>query len=197
LNALDTRRAEPGDLDGLTRLLTEAFRNDPIWGWAFPEEAGLEAWWRLYVGSALRYPWVWIAGDFAAAAMWIPPGGDELTDEEQAQVAPLVHALVGERAADVLALVDRFEEAHPRSEPHYYLSLLGTADRHRGKGIGMALLAESLAEIDRQGMAAYLESSNPANDRRYARAGFAPVGEFTTPDGARTVTTMWRDAARA
>jgi hypothetical protein len=50
--------------------------------------------------------------------------------------------------------------------------------------------------MDRRGLPAYLESSNPANNRRYESVGFAQVGEFTTPDGARTVATMWRDAAR-
>jgi hypothetical protein len=57
----------------------------------------------------------------------------------------------------------------------------------------MALLADNLSEIDREGMPAYLESSNPANNDRYEAAGFAWRGEFTTPDGARTVATMWRD----
>jgi predicted GNAT family acetyltransferase len=57
----------------------------------------------------------------------------------------------------------------------------------------MALLAENLALIDAEGLPSYLESSNPANDARYERVGFVRVGEFTTPDGVRTVTTMWRE----
>jgi predicted GNAT family acetyltransferase len=57
----------------------------------------------------------------------------------------------------------------------------------------MALLAENLRRIDEEGMPAYLESSNPANDARYERAGFRRTGEFTTPDDTRTVATMWRE----
>jgi predicted GNAT family acetyltransferase len=57
----------------------------------------------------------------------------------------------------------------------------------------MRLLAENLARIDAEGMPAYLESSNPVNDRRYEGVGFERVGEFSTPDGAHTVTTMWRE----
>jgi len=64
---------------------------------------------------------------------------------------------------------------------------------HRGNGLGMALLAESLALIDAEGMPAYLGSSNPANDARYEGVGFRKVGAFTTPDGAHTVATMWRE----
>ena len=155
------------------------------------------SWWRLYVGSALRYPWVWIAGDFAAAAVWIPPGGAELTDEEEARVEPLLDELIGPRAPAVVELLERFDASHPHDRPHYYLSLLGTAERHRGQGIGMALLAECLRRIDEEGMPAYLESSNPANDARYERVGFRRIGEFTTPDGERTVGTMWREPAPA
>jgi GNAT superfamily N-acetyltransferase len=39
-------------------------------------------------------------------------------------------------------------------EPHYYLSLLGTRDEHRGRGLGMALLKENLARIDAERMPA-------------------------------------------
>ena len=58
----------------------------------------------------------------------------------------------------------------------------------------MALLAENLARIDEEAMPAYLESSNPDNDKRYERLGFRRVGEFSTPDGSCTVATMWREA---
>jgi hypothetical protein len=44
-------------------------------------------------------------------------------------------------------------------------------------------------------MPAYLESTNPANDRRYEGVGFERVGEFSTPDGQHMVSTMWRGPA--
>jgi GNAT superfamily N-acetyltransferase len=190
---VEVRRAGRDDLEGLTSLLAEAFHGDPLWRWAFPDAAGLTEWWRFYIAGALRYPWVWIAGDFAAASVWIPPNGSELTTEEEERIEPMLRELIGDRTPDVLTLLERFDAAHPTGEPHYYLSLLGTADAYRGRGIGMALLADNLSEIDREGMPAYLESSNPANNDRYEAAGFAWRGEFTTPDGARTVATMWRD----
>jgi GNAT superfamily N-acetyltransferase len=86
-----------------------------------------------------------------------------------------------------------FEAAHPRERPHYHLTLLGTHPDHRGKGIGMGLLADCLGLIDAEGMPAYLESSNPANDTRYERIGFRKIGAFSTPDGTHTVATMWRE----
>jgi predicted GNAT family acetyltransferase len=59
----------------------------------------------------------------------------------------------------------------------------------------MRLLAESLARIDEDHAACYLESSNPANNHRYERLGFAAVGAFHPPGRESVpVTTMWRDA---
>jgi GNAT superfamily N-acetyltransferase len=185
------------DLDALTQTLWLAFRDDPLWRWAFPDHARLEPFWRFLIASAQRYPFTSVAGDYDAAAVWIPPGGSELTDDEDARVEPLLRELIGARATQVLALLERFEDAHPTDRPHYYLSLLGTHPERRGEGIGMALLEESLARIDAEGAPAYLESSNPANDRRYERVGFRPVGGFSTPDGAHTITTMWREPRAA
>jgi ketosteroid isomerase-like protein/ribosomal protein S18 acetylase RimI-like enzyme len=189
------RIATEADLDGVTRALTAAFEHDPLWSWAFPDPAALAVWWRFCIRSALRYPCVWVAGDYAAASVWVPPGATELTEDEEARVKPLLTGLAGPRAGQIIELVSRFEASHPRDVPHWYLSLLGTAPDARGRGLGMGLLAENLSDMDAEGVPTYLESTNPDNNARYERLGFRQIGEFTTPDGARTVATMWRDAA--
>ncbi|MEO8091164.1 MAG: GNAT family N-acetyltransferase [bacterium] len=195
--ALPVRVATAADLDQLTALLTTAFESDPVWSWAFPDPSDLAVWWRFMIGSALRYPCVWITGDYAAASVWIPPEGVELTEDEEERVEPMLGELVGPRAPDVLGLLERFDASHPGETPHYYLSLLGTHPDYRGQGLGMALLAENLARMDAEGVPAYLESSNSANDRRYQRLGFKRLGEFTTLGGERVVGTMWREVEGA
>ena len=188
-----SRVATASDVPGITATLTAAFAGDPLWRWAFPDLDDLEEMWRICITSALRYPWLRMLDGAVAAAIWIPPGGTELTEQEAADLDPMLRSRIGDRADAVLELIDRFEQAHPQGPPHYYLSLLGTHPEHRGKGLGMELLAENLALIDAEGVPAYLESSNPANDARYERVGFRKVGALTTPDGAHTVTTMWRE----
>ncbi len=42
---------------------------------------------------------------------------------------------LGAEADNFRELGRRFDAAHPRAEPHYYLSLLGTHPDHRGKGL--------------------------------------------------------------
>jgi len=193
--------ASVADLDRVTEVMTVAFAGDPVWdGWAFPDpdpERRTEqrrAWWRFNVGSALRYLWVRMTDECETAALWIPPGGEELTHLEEEKLPALLHGLVGDHSETFLEGLGLFESSHPRREPHYYLSLLGTHEDHRGRGLGMALLAENLALIDTERMPAYLESSNPGNLHRYERLGFHKVGEFTLPAGGPTVDTMWRSA---
>jgi GNAT superfamily N-acetyltransferase len=189
-----SRRATPADLDRMAATLWSAFGEDPLWTWAFPGARKLDAWWRFLAGSSLRHRETWVAGDFEAVSVWIPPGEKELTESDEARVEPLLRELLGPRSEQVMELLERFEESHPKDlPPHHYLSLLGTHADYRGRGIGMRLLAENLACIDEQRLPAYLESSNPANEARYERVGFERIGNFETPDGSRTVAMMWRD----
>jgi GNAT superfamily N-acetyltransferase len=190
--AVVARVATRSEVPQVTEILAAAFRNDPLWRWVFRDPDGLAVWWRFLIGSALRYPWVFVGDDYAAASVWIPVGASELTPSEEDEVEPLLEELLGARAAMALELLERFEAAHPRERPHYYLSLLGVRPESRGAGLGMSLLAENLARIDREGAPAYLESSNPENVTRYERLGFERIGEFSTPDESHTVTTMWR-----
>ena len=193
-----TRPAIRDDLAAVTETISLAFHDDPTWTWGFPDaesrQAGYAAFWGLLIKGALRYPWVMVTESCEAAAVWIPPGGTELSAEDEELFAPLAEELFGSRAGDVLELIARFEANHPREEPHYYLSLLGTHPDHAGRGLGMALLAENLAQIDGEHLPAYLESTNPANNPRYERHGFVATGAFYPPHHDVPVTTMWRDA---
>jgi GNAT superfamily N-acetyltransferase len=195
---LAVRRATALDIDLVTSIITLAFAHDPLWAHALARPDGETAhhaeFWRLFVAGALRYPDTWLTSGGKAAAVWIPPGGTEMTPGQEQRLADLAADRLGPAAGDCLELVSRFEAAHPSAEPHYYLTLLGTHPDHRGKGIGMRLLAHNLDLVDAAHLGAYLESTNPANNRRYASVGFEPHGEFCYPGGGPVVTTMWRPA---
>jgi len=195
---LAVRRASPADADLVTEIISLSFAGDPLWAHAMALPGGGTAhhreFWRLQVDGALRYPWTWLAGGGEATSIWIPPDGTEMTPDQERRLQELAADRLGPAAGNYLELVSRFDAAHPRAEPHYYLSLLGTHPEHRGKGIGMRLLAHDLELIDAEHMPAYLESSNPANDHRYAGVGFEPHGQFCYPGGTPVVTTMWRPA---
>ncbi len=191
------RVAGPDDLDLVTTTIALAFEADPVWGPAMSGDrtarAAKATLWRILVEGALQYPWSSVVGDGAAVAVWIPPGGTELDDDGQAHLGAALEAVLGTEAAGRFHdLVDRFDANHPGEPPHAYLSLLATHPDHRGRGIGMALLASGLRRLDDLHLPAYLESTNPLNDDRYRSVGFEAVGGFLTIDESRAITTMWR-----
>jgi GNAT superfamily N-acetyltransferase len=192
---MESRAATTDDLQAIAVTLAGAFEHDPVWGWAFPQRDQLEVWWRFWVAAALPQGSVRMTEHAEAVTVWIPPGGVELPPVDEPHVAPLLRALIGDRAPLVLEVLDCFEANHPPDlPPHHFLTLFGTAPDHRGKGIGMVLLNETLTRIDAEHLPAYLESSNPVNIPRYEAVGFRPRATFELPEGNGTVTTMWRDA---
>jgi GNAT superfamily N-acetyltransferase len=195
---LTPRVAGADDLDAVIDTITVAFQNDPVWSWAFPDDAARPAqfrrWWPILVEGALGQGFTWLTPAAESISVWVRPGMPELTDEAEARVLPTLEELLGDRSRIVLEGLLRFEEAHPHDEPHYYLSFVATHDDHRGQGIGEQILAANLALIDGEHLPAYLESSNPKNLARYQRLGFEPRDEFSMPDNGPPVTTMWRPA---
>jgi GNAT superfamily N-acetyltransferase len=190
------RVADASEIGAVADTLAGAFFNDPVWGWAFDDPARRHdqhvALWTLFVAGSIEHRWVWTTPRYEAVSLWIPPGCPELTEPYAARLEPLLDELLGPRSALLVEVFNRFENAHPRKEDHFYLSLLGTHPDHRGRGFGMGLLAENLALIDAAGASAYLESSNPVNIGRYQSVGFERFGEFALPEGGPSVTTMWR-----
>ncbi|MFE9597319.1 GNAT family N-acetyltransferase [Streptomyces hokutonensis] len=197
-----SRVATVADLDAIVATFTSAFLHDPVWGPAFPDERRraeqAAVMWRVYAGSALRYPWTLVTPGVEAAAIFIPPGGVELTEEEAGGLEGRLAAVTDAGTARAITVVgEQFEAAHP-AQPFFYLTILGTHADHWGKGLGMGLVADGLARIDalgELGAPVYLESTNPVNNRRYESVGFEARDEIVT-SGGQVVTTMWRPATR-
>lgn len=192
------RAAGEADLDALAATLARAFEHDPVWSWCFAGEprerllAGLGAVFRFAAAAALDYGWVRLAGDAAAVALWTPPGEPEMSAADEERFPDAIAAACSAAAtARVLALMEAFERNHPADPQHFYLSVLGTHPDHAGQGIGVALVAANLEEIDAAGPPAYLESTNPANVARYERLGFVPDREAQLVADL-TATQMWR-----
>lgn len=198
--SVSPRVATQADVEAVAETLTLAFRSDPVWGpYSFPDEdrqiEQSRRIWAAYAQAAMRFPWTLVTPRCEAVAVWIPPNEPELTAEQEADFEALAVDVLGAAQAEVvLGALDALDSHHPQAEPHYYLSLLATHDEHRGRGLGMALLAACLERIDTERRPAYLESTNPANDARYRRLGFEPHGTITLANG-HVVTTMWREAA--
>jgi ribosomal protein S18 acetylase RimI-like enzyme len=191
------RRAEPADVATLTRMLVRAYMDDPIAVWMC-ESSGLrakllESLYSARLRAMLVDEGVWVNRERSSAAVWTPPGG------ERAGIRPnaaLIGCVLNPRLMARLPLLalgfSRMQRRHPRTPPHWYLSLLGTDPGAQGHGFGSAVLQPVLERCDADGVGAYLESSKPRNLGFYAHHGFRIVGELQLPRGPR-MWPMWRD----
>jgi hypothetical protein len=190
-------RASPQVVDAATETITGAFRRDPVWGVALQAPDGrdehLRPYWRLFVLGGMRYETVYVTPGAGTVSVWIPPGGSEVTEEQERSLRAIALSALGAApAAALFELWERFDDNHPQNEPHAYLSLLATRVDLAGRGLGQAHLAADLARWDAADVPTYLESSNPANDHRYERQGYRAVGRLETVLDGAVVTTMWR-----
>jgi GNAT superfamily N-acetyltransferase len=200
VGAVKTRVAERADLEAIGEALALAFEHDPLWGWAFEDAsrdrkiASLEAVFGFFAGAALDFGWVRVTDGVEAIALWIPPGSPEMTPADEERLPGVIAAACGPESADrVRELLDAFGRFHPHEPPHFYLSLLATHPEHAGRGLGVGLVADNLAEMDAGDppAPAFLESSNPRNVARYEALGFRPTRDVELVGGL-TGTQMWR-----
>ena len=82
-----------------------------------------------------------------------------------------------ERLDDMMRVFEQMDEYHPKA-PCWYLPMIGVDPACQGRGYGSALLRFALERIDRDGAAAYLESSNPRNVPLDERHGVEVIGNI-------------------
>jgi ribosomal protein S18 acetylase RimI-like enzyme len=173
----DVRSARSeSEQQAVVAVITLAFSTDPMARWTFPDPAAYLRVWpqlaRAFGGNGFAHGAAHLAGGEAAAAMWLPPG--VLPDSERLTALVEEHA-PSELQADLEGVFAQMETHHP-SEPCWYLPLIGVDPSCQGRGYGSALLRYALEQCDRDGMPAYLESSNPRNIPLYQRHGFEVIG---------------------
>jgi GNAT superfamily N-acetyltransferase len=192
------RLAVSSDLERMLDSLVEAFMSDPVVVWMYPDEhqrgPSLREWYRLTLRAGLRAGHTYTVSEGQGVAVWSPPSVPYLFDPriDGEAIAETLRRHLGNRTKEVFEGLMVFEGSHPREVPHFYLSMLGTAPRMQGKGLGGALLDEVLWRCDADGWPAYLETTLEQNVRFYERRGFRVTGDSAVPAGPR-IWFMWRE----
>ena len=173
-----TKIVSAGKADEAKAIATVAlaFASDPMMRWSFPDPAKymtvVPDFLRAFGGNAVTNGTADVAGEFAAVALWLPPG---VEPDGEAMGKIIENHMPAENMEDGGGLVEQMNKFHPH-EPHWYLPLIGTDPAHQGKGYGTALMKLALIPCDRDQTLAYLEASNPANIPIYERHGFELLG---------------------
>lgn len=186
------RLARADEADSVASVLTDAFVDeDGLNYWLRQGQAKDQARRRFFdaaVRAAIhpkRELWGAEAGGASplGAAIWLAPGvkAFDHTPLQQVMMLPLLIGIAGfsgmERGR---ALGGKLASFHPQ-QPHAHLVFLGVSPHAQGRGVGSALLKQTLAPCDQQGLLAYLETSTPRNVELYQRHGFEVTGEFELP----------------
>ena len=170
-----------------------AFASDPMMRWSFPDATRYLAvacdFIDAFGGHAVEHGSADEIADFAAVALWLPPG---IAPDGDAMGAIIAANMPADRMEDGGSLFEQMNRFHLK-EPHWYLPLIGADPVHQGKGYGSALIAHALERCDRDGLPAYLESSNPSNVPLYERHGFKIIGEIQSGSSPK-LTPMLRPA---
>ena len=137
---------------------------------------------------------VWVVdgpdGVLDAVAVWTTPGSAGIGDVF-ARLAPRLAEIAGDRA-DVAADTEAALAPHRPSRPAWFLATVGVRPGQQGRGLGAAVIRPGLAEADRAGHRAYLETSLPGNVRLYERLGFRVDAALDLPHGGPRTWAMTR-----
>lgn len=180
----------PIDLPPVVSVVTEAgreaaeavvvmgFSTDPVARWMYPGAQEYLTHFLAFInalaGKSFDARSAYAAADFSGAALWLPPG----VEPDEQELIRLAQATVNPKlVGDLFAIFDQMGANHP-DEPHWYLPMIAADTVKQNRGVGSALLTYSLERCDREGLPAYLESSNPRNISLYRRFGFEVVGEI-------------------
>jgi GNAT superfamily N-acetyltransferase len=172
-------------------VLARAFHDDPFMTYALPDAdhrfRELPWFMAIAVRTAHQVGRVHTDSRVAGAAVWLPPGVTEPDAERFATngMSEAPRRLGGETLSRFAANMAHLAEWHHRlmPEPHWYLMILGVDPPHQGRGAGGELMQPILAECDRDGLPAYLETQKARNVPFYRKHGFAVVGETEAPSG--------------
>lgn len=198
---MGVRPVTRADIPALSRALAEAFDDDPVMCWMFPNDAKRPTGMARLFAAETRYHHLAGGGaelaetpdgTIVGGALWDPPGRWKQSSFDSLRSLPAVVRALGGKLRVGAEVSHALESAHPAA-PHWYLSTIGTSSAGRGGGYGKALLNSRLSRCDAEGAPAYLESSKHANIPYYERFGFEVTGEIVIPNGGPTLWKMWRD----
>lgn len=164
------------DRASVIATLTLAFAADPLNRWWLPSSENFLKYFpalvEAFLEPALEAGTCFVTDRTAGAAIWYPPGVKADDDKLEALVGEFLPADIADEAG---ALLQFFEDFHPKDNDCWYLPLIGVDPGQQGKGYGAALMQHATALLDQEGASGYLESSNPMNISLYQRHGFEVI----------------------
>jgi len=190
------RKVTRADLNVVARTLGRAFADDPVWLWVMGHRTDMaQRTGRLMAALAkdtmASHDTVLMSNSGEAVAVWVPPGGSQISLIDQVKLAPATVRALGLRELRKIPVLTAMDKHHPKV-PHWYLMILGADPNHQRKGFGRMLVEPMLERADADGVVAYLESSKETNVPYYRSFGFEVTREQPIAPGGPMLWLMER-----
>ena len=187
-----------------SEALSRAFHDDPLQQYVLPDNQDRRRLSPLHFQPILEYGLqfgeVLVTDDSVkGAAVWLPPGSTEVTEDRAASTGlDRVAETIGEAAAarffSTLEYLDPFHVSDA-PEPHWYTMVVGVDPGAQGQGLGRALLQPVLDRARNSGHPCYLETAQPENVPFYQHLGFRLLRDLVDPTSSLRLWTFRWDAA--
>ena len=196
---------QSADVPAAARALAEAFQDDPLQTYVFPDPleraSRSPAHFAPLLHYGLQFGEVLTTADRpAGAAVWLGPDAWDVTPERAAAAGlDTLPTVMGEAAAErFFSALATIEPYHKRDVPagHWYVMVVGVSPSAQGSGLGRALLQPVIDRADAAGQPCYLETAQPSNIHFYEHLGFRRVGEILEPTSGLQLWTFRRDSTR-
>jgi ribosomal protein S18 acetylase RimI-like enzyme len=185
------------DLESATRIITEAFMDDPLNKFILPARR-LRNWvlgrfYRAYTEDSLRQARVYgIGSPLQGVAYWNHPGqkGVNINLKEFLPFLPITLTLYYPLRI-LLAVPALFVQASLHRKfapgPHYYLANIAVSNSARGQGLASRLIRPMLAAAELAGMSVYADTFLQANVPMYEHLGFYCVETRKIPSAGLSI----------
>jgi ribosomal protein S18 acetylase RimI-like enzyme len=173
-------QAAPDRVPALAELLGRSFADDPMLVWPFgPDKTDvITDFFRAFDERIAALGWLWEARPGLGVAAWIPPGSDDVMMDVDRSVRPTLPSARARHGEMWGWIADNFPD-----EPFWYLDHIAVETKHRGMGVGAALIRHGLDLADRAGVPAFLETGRSGNVAYYERRGFRTIADGDAPGG--------------
>jgi GNAT superfamily N-acetyltransferase len=195
---------EDGQIDQAADALARAFFDDPLQTYILPEDDQ-----RVRLGAPIfkalltygyRSGHVLTPRDAGGAAVWMKPGGWEMSEDGMQKAGFFeLPGIIGEAAFDRFAnFFGYIEQYHRRDAPaaHWYLAVIGVDPPRQGQGLAASMIRPVLSDADKGGLACYLETAQPKNVPLYEHLGFKVVLDEVEPASGVRFWTFLREPDR-
>ena len=184
---MTVRRAMAHDVPAAVAVLVDAFSDYPWTRWTVAEDdhhQRLRALHETYLSAvALPYGYVDVLGEqsrLVAVAAWIDTA--RVPVDGWRQVGAVASRLAGDRA-HAAREAEAVLASHRPAAAHITLATVGVARDQQRRGLGGRVLGMGITRAERDGVPAYLETSDASNVRFYQRLGFTVTAVVEIPDG--------------